>query len=76
MLRKPNERLCDWEEELKDKLYWYFSKSDKVEVILYRGNDEEESIIIDRKDNIWDSINSAVSFIMDYTVIGCDIYKA
>lgn len=77
MLRKENARLCEYEESLKDRLYSYFSKSNKIEVTKYFCDDTEETEIVERRyDNIWKDIEAVANDIMQDHIIGCDIYKA
>jgi hypothetical protein len=77
MKRKPNERLCEYEETLKDDLYWYFSRTNKIEVTKYICDGTEETEIVERRyDNIWKDIEAVANDIMQGHIIGYDIYKA
>ena len=76
MFRKPKIRVCDWEEEMKDKIYDYFKSFNRLEIILYDCIGDSRILFFDREENIWNSINSVISFVMQDHIIGFDIYKA
>jgi hypothetical protein len=76
MFRKPEMRVCDWEETMKDKVYDYFKSFDRLEVTLYDCIGDSRTLFFDREENIWSSINSVMGFVMQDHIIGFDMYKA